>query len=140
MNVFSRTQLRELAKARRFPLSIKLGFLEDDVIHKLLEFYRVNSNRNVIVESVDSRKRRNLPMESAGYIGEQYGQVYLQELRAGGDIKNRYDYSDPLSEDIVGDIESITGAVCRMRIAGLKPARKFLNISMILNSIALFHC
>jgi len=120
MTLLSRVQLRELAKARRLPLSKKLGVLNENIIERLLGFYYESRNRNMISESVVSRKERNIPIENIDYVSENYGQIYLQQLRSGGDPTNRYDYCDPVCKEIVESIESVVGAACRMRLASLK--------------------
>ncbi|MCP4318005.1 MAG: aspartyl/asparaginyl beta-hydroxylase domain-containing protein [Hyphomicrobiales bacterium] len=121
MTSLDRSQLRELATARKRILHKLLAELPQKEVVQFLEFYTLHKEKNILADAISQRAARNLETNMSAYLSENYEQIELQTLTAGGDPYDRLHYVKPVDASLVSLIESRIGACYRTRISTLKP-------------------
>lgn len=120
MSGLSRERARQLLKARKLPVSRKLGTLPGTLVNRLVEFHAFNKHSNILGEAIQNRQERGVPLENVGYLNKHYSQVALQRLRRGGDVTVTADFDVPIVQELCDEVRAVAEAACRMRIGCLE--------------------
>lgn len=120
MTGLSRERARQLVKARKLPVSRRLGALPGDLVERLVAFHSQNRQANILDEAIRNRRDRGVPFENAEYLNRHYSQVALQRLRRGGDATVAADFDLAVESALCDEVRAIAGPAFRMRISCLE--------------------
>lgn len=112
---------REIVAARKRPLFLKLGALKPDVTQRVLSFAADHTDENILADAMANRSARELSSGDGAYLTNNYAQIELQNLRAGGDPDVRTDYTKAADPALMAEIEILAGPCHRTRITRLDP-------------------
>jgi hypothetical protein len=116
----SYAQKKNLLAARRRPLAEKICNLPEGLVKRLLSFWEARKQHDILQDSIECRIDRDIPTRDIEKFDRHYSQISLQYKKHGGDTSSASDYVIPVSEGLVGELQSLTGTACHMRISALK--------------------